>query len=88
MNRLLGALSLVSLLLLSGMLPLADLSINAIAQQPAELSDNPISDEYGQELADSSAINVGDYILFSHTTEEMEINETCLLYTSPSPRDS
>ena len=76
MNRLLGVVSLVSLLLLSGMLPLADLSINAIAQQPAELSDNPISDEYGQELADSSAINVGDYVLFSHTTDEMEINET------------
>ena len=76
MNRLLGVVSLVSLLLLSGMLPLADLSINALAQQPAELSDNPISDEYGQELADSSAINIGDYILYSHTTDEMEINET------------
>mgnify|MGYP001325003065 CR=1 FL=1 len=76
MNRLLGVVSLVSLLLLSGMLPLADLSINALAQQPAELSDNPISDEYGQELADSSAINIGDYVLFSHTTDEMDINET------------
>jgi len=76
MNRILCAFGLSVVLLLSGILPFANLTLDASAQQPAEPSDNPIRDEYGYEPSDSIAVDAGDFMLFLHATNEIEINET------------
>lgn len=57
-------------------MPILTISVNASAQEAATTNDNPITDYNGIVLADSSSTNIGDYILFSHTTEETDINES------------
>ena len=73
MNKVCCTISIVVFFLLSGILPLTS---NAVAQEPADMSDNPIVDEYGDVPLDAITADAGGYILFSHTTSEIEINES------------
>ncbi|MGB1898582.1 MAG: hypothetical protein ACPHRB_07085 [Candidatus Poseidoniaceae archaeon] len=76
MNRTSCTVGIVVVFLLSGILPLTQLSLNAAAQEPADMNDNPILDEFGEVPMDTIVADAGGYILFSHTTNEIEINES------------
>jgi hypothetical protein len=77
MNKTFSATGLIFVLLLSGMLPIASIAFDAYAQQTATASDNPIRTTDASETPpDSVETDAGDHMLFSHVTDEYEINET------------